>query len=983
MANRLEVIRNEYNQENSHQNPCSNNQPDMNDMKQPQPTTSPKSPPSPLTTKGGGRGQGRLRINSADGGRRLTHSIGTPYTESSTWHSTPASKLKKVKPGIALVEPTFYEESANASFSKKSDSRMKVLPPASPARMPAISRFRQQPWMRHGAHSVTFKRYQPRTERQSNASMVASPLNFDDESDDEIAQITGAARLQIGSGIPDFSTDSTPLDCMTSDDPEPSNDRGAPSPEDQEIQGIFSPRDSVLPDGSTLINSPPWQDLTQMIKPQLKLSLYRHNVTPASIAANPQINVISPTRSNQPSPNLIGQSFYRPEQRTSYFQQMFTVIRRLGQGSFGEVFQVKPKHQCNSSRELGACAEYAVKKSIQPFISSKDRERKFQEVRQHQSLPPHPNCVMFIQAWEEDGFLFIQQELCERTLDQDMIMNYSNSQMPEPRCMDYLLDLLNGLVHLHNHHFMHLDIKPANIFLGKDGRLKIGDFGLVSKEASPDGAGSPETLDNERQEGDPRYMAQELLDGKFTCKADIFSLGVVILEIATGLDPPQYGALWHRLRSGGGIPHEFSCQISTELHRLIILMLRDWDDRPSAQELLQMQSLACRAARDNLSYSESGSKSFAAEHPSAMIERYSFEAKKRQQSVALLDVSAMVIHTTKAGTQILIMLVVNCILFVIKCMLKIVPAEILVKNNIQLLTPTSKCIGTCQKKLMKRLGRSTSAFRLSAMQEQSSAGSYAQASYGPVFSDDEHDISPLANGSGNVASPRQWNRAQMTPPQLRKQSAVPSSAPVLRHRSRRSEMQTPESNGAVGVGPNPYIPGQTVRAGMDMEMLQKMGGNGTSADSPIAEYIRQNTEESHQKLVFDSSSDDERPLPSQQLRRQTLLTANVKPNNHLAVSPIQIRRHNSGPHSRSRNSSSRSPQPSPLSKHSQPACPPNSAANPERPSKQLQLNNPRRYRPLTPQTPELKTPQKIRGFQSRLRRFRPDNAADGAEASQE
>ena len=93
--------------------------------------------------------------------------------------------------------------------------------------------------------------------------------------------------------------------------------------------------------------------------------------------------------------------------------------------------------------------------------------------------------------------------------------------------------------------------------------------------------------------------------------------------------------------------------------------------------------------------------------------------------------------------------VINCIIFCIKLLLRFLPADLLVENNIQLLTPTSKCIGTCQKKLMRRLGRSGSGFRPSVTNEQSSAGSYnqvGQSGYGPLFSDDEHDVSPLANG---------------------------------------------------------------------------------------------------------------------------------------------------------------------------------------------------------------------------------------------
>jgi membrane-associated tyrosine/threonine-specific cdc2-inhibitory kinase len=55
---------------------------------------------------------------------------------------------------------------------------------------------------------------------------------------------------------------------------------------------------------------------------------------------------------------------------------------------------------------------------------------------------------------------------------------------------------------------------------------------------------------NEATEGDPKYLAKELMQGKFTKAADIFSLGITILEIACDLDLPSGGEGWHQLRDG-------------------------------------------------------------------------------------------------------------------------------------------------------------------------------------------------------------------------------------------------------------------------------------------------------------------------------------------------------------------------------------------------------------------------------------------------
>lgn len=88
---------------------------------------------------------------------------------------------------------------------------------------------------------------------------------------------------------------------------------------------------------------------------------------------------------------------------------------------------------------------------------------------------------------------------------------------------------------------MHLDIKPANILINFEGALKIGDFGL----ALP--CGSPEGVD---VEGDREYMAPEMLRGKAGKAADVFSLGLITLEMAANMSLPENGPTWVALRSG-------------------------------------------------------------------------------------------------------------------------------------------------------------------------------------------------------------------------------------------------------------------------------------------------------------------------------------------------------------------------------------------------------------------------------------------------
>jgi len=138
--------------------------------------------------------------------------------------------------------------------------------------------------------------------------------------------------------------------------------------------------------------------------------------------------------------------------------------------------------------------------------------------------------------------------------------------------------MLHGLNHIHENGFIHFDVKPANIFLTKHGTYKLGDFGLVFDSMQDD------MID--ASEGDNKYMAQELLNGIFTDKADVFSLGITILEIASGLNLPPSGAAWHLLRQGY-IPPECLDKLPMELIILIQWMMTpNHIKRPTIREVL-------------------------------------------------------------------------------------------------------------------------------------------------------------------------------------------------------------------------------------------------------------------------------------------------------------------------------------------------------------------------------------------------------------
>ncbi|XP_075784852.1 membrane-associated tyrosine- and threonine-specific cdc2-inhibitory kinase isoform X1 [Pelodiscus sinensis] len=257
---------------------------------------------------------------------------------------------------------------------------------------------------------------------------------------------------------------------------------------------------------------------------------------------------------------------YNPARREPFFSQCFQLLGRLGRGSFGEVYKVR-------SKEDGRL--YAVKRSVEPFRGAGDRQRKLAEVRKHEQVGRHPNCVSFVRAWEERGQLYIQTELCPASLLQHC---EGHGPLPEGQVRACLWDLLQALRHLHACRLLHMDIKPANVFLTERHVCKLGDFGLVLELDRGDLS--------DAQEGDPRYMAPELLRGEYSEAADVFSLGMTILEIACNMELPNGGEGWQQLRQGY-LPPEFTAGLSSELRVLLGAMLEpDPRLRPSVEALL-------------------------------------------------------------------------------------------------------------------------------------------------------------------------------------------------------------------------------------------------------------------------------------------------------------------------------------------------------------------------------------------------------------
>lgn len=259
-----------------------------------------------------------------------------------------------------------------------------------------------------------------------------------------------------------------------------------------------------------------------------------------------------PNFSNRPSLNLtaadgadVDQSLVSRFERvelvgTGEFSKVYRVAQPPETSPFNKLFSISTTR--SSSRSSLLERVWAVKKSRHPYAGAKDRQRKIQEVDVLKALGHSDHILAFVDSWEEKGHLYIQTEFCEEgALDVFLAQVGLKARLDDFRIWKILLELSLGLRHIHDSGFIHLDLKPANILITFEGVLKIADFGMATRWPAKAGI---------EGEGDREYIGPEILMGQYDKPADIFALGLIMLETAGNVELPDNGASWQKLRNG-------------------------------------------------------------------------------------------------------------------------------------------------------------------------------------------------------------------------------------------------------------------------------------------------------------------------------------------------------------------------------------------------------------------------------------------------
>jgi eukaryotic-like serine/threonine-protein kinase len=212
----------------------------------------------------------------------------------------------------------------------------------------------------------------------------------------------------------------------------------------------------------------------------------------------------------------------------------YKIVRRLGQGGMGVVYEA-------ADQKLGR--HVAVKLLTEATRdSSAALERFWREARAASSLN-HPGICTIYELNETAESPFIVMELLEGSSLEKL---YRGHAMPYPKLVEMGVQLADALDAAHRKGILHRDIKPANIFVTNSGQAKLLDFGLAKLEggandgqADDDAPTAVDPLTNEGSSvGTVAYMSPEQARGEpLDARSDLFSLGVVLYEMATGKHP--------------------------------------------------------------------------------------------------------------------------------------------------------------------------------------------------------------------------------------------------------------------------------------------------------------------------------------------------------------------------------------------------------------------------------------------------------------
>ena len=197
----------------------------------------------------------------------------------------------------------------------------------------------------------------------------------------------------------------------------------------------------------------------------------------------------------------------------------YEILEKIGTGGMSDVY----KARCHKLNRY-----VAMKVLKQEFSENANFVSKFWTEAQAAAGLMHPNIVNVYDVGEESGIYYIVMELVEGITLKKYIEKKARLSYKE--AVSIAIQVSMGIEAAHNNHIIHRDIKPQNIIISRDGKVKVTDFGIAK-------AATSNTITSNVM-GSVHYTSPEQARGGYSDeKSDIYSLGITIFEMLTGRVP--------------------------------------------------------------------------------------------------------------------------------------------------------------------------------------------------------------------------------------------------------------------------------------------------------------------------------------------------------------------------------------------------------------------------------------------------------------
>ncbi|XP_042639701.1 serine/threonine-protein kinase 36 [Tyto alba] len=256
--------------------------------------------------------------------------------------------------------------------------------------------------------------------------------------------------------------------------------------------------------------------------------------------------------------------------------EKYHVLEMIGEGSFGRVYKGRRKHS----------AQVVALKFI-PKVGRSEKELKNlqREIEIMRGLH-HPNIIQMLDSFETDKEVVVVTDYAEGELFQIL---EDDGSLPEDQVQTIAAQLVSALYYLHSHRILHRDMKPQNILLGKDGVVKLCDFGFAR-------AMSIHTMVLTSIKGTPLYMSPELVEERpYDHTADLWSVGCILYELFVGTPPFYTSSIFQLVSLIVKDPIKWPTAISPVFKSFLQgLLMKDPRQRLSWPELLSHPFIAGR-----------------------------------------------------------------------------------------------------------------------------------------------------------------------------------------------------------------------------------------------------------------------------------------------------------------------------------------------------------------------------------------------------